>query len=145
MDTIVHAILNRHDLKIDSFDGKQLYSFLNKYYYDVFSYFRELPVVLHFNNHIFVHARYDENFTLPEDEYKFLKYSCHDEMKENKEKVVVGHLPNKRNPYFGFRNYIFIDGGMGVLNDGQLNALIIEGKDGEVSYSFIKEEKIIVK
>lgn len=140
-ETIVHAILNRHGLHIYSLDGKQLYCFLHKHYYDVFSYFRKLPVVLHFNNHIFVHARYDENFTLPHDEYKFLKYYCHDEIKENKEKVVVGHLPNSNNPFFGFGNYIFIDGGMGVLKDGKLNAFIINCKDGEISYSFKKEEK----
>jgi protein phosphatase len=109
------------------------------------TYLEKRPILLYFDEFLFVHGGYDENFSLEEDETKFLKYDFFDrESCVQEKKVVVGHFPAcilrddvlSNQPYFNRqKNIITIDGGLGVKGSGELNALIIEKVDGQITYS----------
>ncbi len=109
-------------------------------------YISTLPVSLKLSGHVFVHA----GLELRKD-YQNSSLSSLLEMQQFyrqghllDEIVVVGHLPtsNYDDHYINNRvlidldkKVICIDGGVGVKQISQLNALIIESKDGKVTYS----------
>lgn len=109
------------------------------------NYVSHLPVTLKFNHFLFVHAGVDmiKNYeksslsSLLEMQQFYNQGHLLDEI------VVVGHLPTSN--YFKdyinnniiideLRKIICIDGGTGIKNVSQLNALIIESKNGNITY-----------
>ena len=109
-------------------------------------YLSSLPVSLKFNEFLFVHAGVEkrkdyENSTLSSllEMQQFYRQG-HD----LDEIVVVGHLPTSNYDEHYINNHVLIDldkkiicidGGTGVKQVSQLNALIIESNNGKVSYS----------
>lgn len=108
-------------------------------------YLSTLPVSLKFNDFLFVHAGIErrkdyENSSLSSllEMQQFYKHGhVLDEI------VVVGHLPTSNYDDHYINNHILIDldkkvicvdGGTGVKQISQLNALIIESTDGNISY-----------
>ena len=109
-------------------------------------YLSTLPVSLKFNEHLFVHAGLElrkdyENSSLSsllEMQQFYRQGHLLDEI------VVVGHLPTSNYDQHYINNQILIDldkkiicidGGVGVKQISQLNALIIESKNHKISYS----------
>lgn len=105
-----------------------------------------LPVTLKFNDFIFVHAGLESR-----DNYKECGLSSYLEMQRflelghpYKETVIVGHLPTSNYDPTHINNDIIIDekkriicidGGTGVKPVSQLNALIIQSKQGHIALS----------
>lgn len=136
-----------HKLHLD--DGHETILGVQKkiaeYLKEELDYVSHLPVTLKFNDYLFVHAGVDMI-----KDYKASPLSSLLEMQQfyNQghlldEIVVVGHFPTSN--YFKEyidnsiiidekRKIICIDGGTGVKNVSQLNALIIESKDGSITY-----------
>ena len=108
-----------------------------------------LPAIAFVDDYIFVHGGFEEDIDASEEEIKLLKFDDFNRLsKINDRKVIVGHWPtanlrtdtNTNEPYFNLeKNIISIDGGMGVKSSGELNALIIEKKDGQEHIDFIQE------
>ena len=109
-------------------------------------YLSTLPVSLKLNEHLFVHAGVElrkdyENSSLSsllEMQQFYRQGHLLDEI------VVVGHLPTSNYDNHYINNHVIIDlekkiicidGGVGVKQISQMNALIIESKDGTITYS----------
>ncbi len=122
---------------------------------DEFEFMHTLPVILFADDFIFVHGGYDEDVDIALDEGKLLKFDNYNELSSiNKSKVIVGHWPtanmrsdvNTNVPLFNDeKNIISIDGGIGVKTSGELNALIIEKKNGDINIDYIQENHFIRK
>jgi len=142
-ETLVHSVLIESDLTVHDLSSTELLDHFKDQ--SSITYLKELPIMLMADGHIFVHGGYNKTFT---SEGQFLKYDNYDELSGiNEDKIIVGHWPacnlryhdiNNR-PYFNEeKNIIFIDGGLGVKTTGELNALIIDKKDGLIDYDFIQ-------
>ncbi|WP_105617140.1 metallophosphoesterase [Vallitalea okinawensis] len=157
-ETIITSLLKRHQKSVHDFvSGNELHDFMLYHHEDVFTYLKNLPIIVHFDDFIFVHGGYDLRFHPIQDEIKFLKYDHFIERSPVQEKkIIVGHWPvsNLRNtcytnvPVFNDdKNIISIDGGLGVKSAGELNAFIIEKRQGKISYDYIQyndfEKKVI--
>lgn len=148
-ETIISAMLNNSSKSIHQFStGDELHEFMMDAYGEDFNYLSELPIMLQLDEFIFVHGGYEERFDPIEEEIRFLKYDYYNEKGTPQEKtVIVGHWPasNLRSdiysnlPLFNEeKNIITIDGGLGVKAAGELNAFILEKKDGQVSYDLMQ-------
>ncbi len=127
-------------------------------YDEIMDYLKHLPILLYIDDFLFVHGGYDEQFKLATDETKFLKYDFFDQKSGRQEQqVVVGHFPAcilrddrlSNLPYFNDdKNIITIDGGTGVKQTGELNAFLIEKREGNLTYDCVQEndfEEIVIK
>ncbi|MFD3157230.1 metallophosphoesterase [Haloimpatiens sp. FM7330] len=106
----------------------------------------ELPIALEFDNFIFVHAGIEKKTDWKQSSLQSLlafRSFLNEGHKSNKY-VVVGHWPTqnyRKRSLCGDvlidndKKIICIDGGYGVKCCGQINALIIEKKDGEFFFS----------
>lgn len=139
-ETIVHSILESSGVSVHEISTEDLHTYQD---HQVISYLKSLATMLEFDNHLFVHGGYNKDFS---HEGQFLKYDNFNDLSYVQDKkVVVGHWPTCNLRYFEMsnepffnndKNIILIDGGLGVKSSGELNALIIEKKEGHVSYSF---------
>lgn len=106
---------------------------------------QERPILMYFDDFLFVHGGYHKDFSVEEDETRFLKYDFFDQESGVQDRpVIVGHFPAcilrddilSNKPYFNeHKNIITIDGGLGVKGTGELNALIIEKDSQVIKYS----------
>lgn len=144
-ETIISSILKAHNKSIGEFDTWQnVCDFISEVDSEIMLYLRDLPILLHLDEFIFVHGGYDSSFHPVEEENKFLKYDHFTKKSPVQEqKVVVGHWPvsNLRNDVYSNKplfnkekNIISIDGGLGVKSAGELSALIINKSNGKVTY-----------
>ncbi|MBN2899601.1 MAG: metallophosphoesterase [Clostridia bacterium] len=111
-------------------------------------YLRNLPILLYFDDMLFVHGGFEPEFDIETEETKFLKYDFFNRKGSVQEcMTIVGHFPTcilrsdhlSNQPYFNFeKNIISIDGGCGVKITGELNAFIIEKMDGLKRYDCIQ-------
>jgi protein phosphatase len=149
-ETVIDSMLKAAGKTYRDFDSiGELYRFIKAYGADCFDFMKERPVLLSFDGFTFVHGGYDAHFDLVRDEGKFLKFDDFNVLSDvHKEKVIVGHWPtgNLRSdylsnaPYFNMKkNIVFVDGGLGVKTTGELNALIIDKKDGVFHYDVVQE------
>lgn len=109
---------------------------------------RQLPLILYFDDMVFVHGGIEPEFDIETDETAFLKYDYFDRDGSIQDKMtIVGHFPScnlrvdyiSNLPYFNFeKNIVTIDGGYGVRSTGELNAFIIEKKKGVRRYDCIQ-------
>lgn len=144
-ESILGTWTQRFGREIDEFkDSLDLYEFLSNRIEEDIDIIKNLPLALEIDQFIFVHSGLAERCDW--------QNSSVDEMLKNDEynnsvnmsgkSVVVGHWPtsnyrkNSLNSEIYInedKNIISIDGGYGVKQTGQLNALIIEKKDGLIS------------
>ncbi|MBI9012585.1 MAG: metallophosphoesterase [Clostridiales bacterium] len=149
-ETLIHSMMRELNVDFLDFDKiDDLYIFLhNKRKVDI-KFISDLPIMASIDDYIFVHGGYDHEFSINEDEKKYLKYDNFNEHGRASEKnVVVGHWPtcNLRKdqlsniPYINYnKKFIFIDGGIGVHETGEMNAFIIEKKNGRKTYNTIQQ------
>lgn len=114
-----------------------------------YQFMNTLPAILFIDDLIFVHGGYDPDIDIDKDENKLLKFDDYNRLsKVNDQTVIVGHWPssnlrtkNKSNsPYYNNeKNIITIDGGLGVMSSGELNALIIEKQNGVRHISHLQQ------
>lgn len=140
-------------------DMKALVDWHMNLYQRDYEFMDNLPIVLHMGDMIFVHGGYDPEVDIDSNEVALLKFDNFNELSKVHDKtVIVGHWPtanlrdekNTNIPHFnGIKNIIFIDGGLGVKPNGELNALIIEKAEGKKTISHVQENmfehKIIKK
>lgn len=137
-----------HMLHLD--DGKETPLGVQKkiadYLKDEIKYVSHLPVTLKFNQFLFVHAGIEKRKDYQNSSLSSLLEMQHfyDQGHLLEETVIVGHLPTSN--YYSRhicndiiidkeKKIICIDGGTGVKSISQLNALIIEQKEGQVNFS----------
>jgi predicted phosphodiesterase len=142
-ETIVHSVLDKSEHSIHSLTAEELMDYFTEHH--ALDFFSGLPIFLEIDDHIFVHGGYDESFL---EEGRFLKYDHYNELSGvNKKKIVVGHWPTcnlryhelSNIPFFNHeKNIVFIDGGLGIKITGELNAFIIEKKDGCIKYDYVQ-------
>ncbi len=150
---LVNDILIADGKKHLFYDKKLLFDYLSSKT-EIIDQLDGILTLLYFDDHIFVHAGYQKHIS-ENNEYKYLKWDTYNEDSEINEKVVVvGHMPssNFRNdklytsPYFNKeKNIIFIDGGVGIKKVSELNALIIEKRNGKLTYDNVQENNFIKK
>ncbi|BEP29218.1 metallophosphoesterase [Helicovermis profundi] len=149
-ETIIGTIVKKENIDLHTLvDENELFNMVNNKYKEMIDFLSKLPIIVQFDEFTFVHGGFDESFSIDKDEDKFLKYDDYNNLsKINDKKIVVGHWPagNLREniltnkPFFNNdKNIVFIDGGLGVKKSGELNALIIEKRNNELSYSFMQE------
>lgn len=157
--TLINDLAEMSGFDIESCEsGIELHDYMKENYSKVFSFIDELPTLAYCDEFIFVHGGYNSNFDIEKDENRFLKFDNYNELSQvNKQTIVVGHWPAsnlrkesfKNRPLFNNeKNIISIDGGVGVKTSGELNALIIEKKNGLIDYKYIQEndfQKRIIK
>lgn len=107
-----------------------------------------LPVIAFGDGLTFVHGGYSPEIDIENEEGKLLKFDDYNNLSDvNLGPVIVGHWPtanlrNNRNtniPFFNNeKNIITIDGGIGVKSSGEMNALIIEKKNGELKTHYLQ-------
>lgn len=122
---------------------------------EVHAFLESLPIMAYVDDMRFVHGGFDESFDMSEDETRFLKFDNYNTLaKVNDRTTIVGHWPASelRNkeltnlPHFNdHKNIIFIDGGLGVKDTGELNAFIIEKTKGKKDYDLIQVNNFEVK
>ncbi len=116
---------------------------------EVRTYLASLPILAYFDDMILVHGGYNKDYTMEDNETDYLKYDSYNATAEANEKtVIVGHWPASelRNDCLSnlpFHNeekkIISIDGGNVIKDSGELNAFIIEKRDGQVIHSLVQE------
>lgn len=125
----------------------------------LFDFLKNLPVAYESDDHVFSHsgvAPCDEWRDAHEDffvrNYDFYK----NRVNKTEKTVIFGHMPTFNLPESGATDlpvilpeagFIAIDGGNNVKSIGQLNALIIEKQNGDVSYSSLfadSSKKVLV-
>ncbi len=150
-ETIAETLLTQYTLKenhqklSDIESGQALYNLMRDSYEEIINYFAQLPIMLVFNGITFVHGGYDASFDVQE-EFRFLKYDDYNTLsKVNDDLVVVGHWPTcnlcqdryTNTPYINTeKKILFIDGGLGIKEAGELNVVTIKGSQGKMSASF---------
>lgn len=155
-ETLIHDLVKLSHRNIKDFEsGAELKEYINRNYLEEMNYINDLPIILKFDEFIFVHGGYEENMCVVKDENKFLKYDNYNELSGiNNKTVIVGHWPtcNMRThkhtnlPYINKeKNIISIDGGLGVKQSGELNGFIIEKKSGIVNYNLLQENNFVKK
>jgi len=158
-ETLIGTIINKSGGAIESLtSSSEMLSYLEKESGEVQRFLSSLPIMAYFDDMVFVHGGYDEEFIIEEDETKYLKYDNYNELaKPNEKATIVGHWPVSELrddrltnlPYFNDeKNIISIDGGLGVKHTGELNAFIIEKCNGQVHYRCVQEndfKKKVVK
>lgn len=122
---------------------------------EVHAFLESLPIIAYADDMRFVHGGFDESFDISEDETRFLKFDNYNTLaKVNDRTTIVGHWPASelRNteltnlPHFNdHKNIIFIDGGLGVKDTGELNAFIIEKAKGRKNYDLVQVNNFEVK
>lgn len=148
-ETLIHSVLKTKGMRLQDFSSSvEAHRFLQKHFGDDLRFLPELPIMAENEDFIFVHGGYDPDFT-EDDEAKFLKNDHYNERaKKNDKTVIVGHWPasNLRTdricnrPYFNHeKKIITIDGGKGVKVSGELNAFIIEKRDGHITYDYVQQ------
>jgi protein phosphatase len=156
--TLLHEMCQELSIdlqKVKTF--KHLKTLLIPEYNNLFSFMNQLPILLHIDDMIFVHAGYNKSFDVNKSPIAYLKYDDFVRLSDIQDKqVIVGHWPtsnlrhnkNSNEPHFDEeKNIVSIDGGLGVKSTGELNALIIEKRNGIKTYSFKQEnhfKKVIV-
>ncbi len=153
----ISEILKRDHINYVEYSSEQLYDYLNSKK-DFLNQLKNLSTIVYTDDFVFIHSGYDKDFTL-ENKDKYLRWDHYNEESAVNEKiVVVGHMPamNFRDdvmdtrPYFNKeKNIIFIDGGLGLKVVSELNCLVIDKKEENISYDILQEnifeEKIIEK
>jgi len=147
-ETLIHDFAKESGVDLYKSDYKYFYEKITKTFKREFEYLTNLPIMLEFDDILFVHGGFDDSFDISKEEHKFLKYDNYNHVgKKNKGKVIVGHWPAAllRDNLFtnlpfinNEKNIISIDGGIGVKNTGELNALIIEKKNSKVAYECVQ-------
>ncbi|MEN2767044.1 metallophosphoesterase [Ornithinibacillus xuwenensis] len=158
-----HSILNEmmaiHGKSLDDFSGlKELGEFYHTYFQSEIEWLESLPVAYETRDLIIIHAGIDNhNDWYETDESQALYARAFYESGHQSEKtVVVGHWPvvnyraaeaSSHNPIIDLeKRIICIDGGNQIKQDGQLNALVIEG--GEYTFTYVDElgqEEMIIR
>lgn len=149
-ETLIGTLIERSNNKIQALtEGVQIHDCICDEAEEIVEYLSSLPILVHFDQFTFVHGGYDPDFDVEKDYVKFLKFDNYNELaKSNDRTVVVGHWPASELrtdkltnlPFINEeKNIIFIDGGLGVKHTGELNAFIIEKRNGEVDYKLIQE------
>lgn len=158
-NSIIDEWLEELNIDIDKIDGKDLQDILIKNYKDDIEFLKSLNVILEFNDFIFVHAGISDNGDWKKSTLKTFLY-CEQFYKKNnnsQKTVVVGHWPASNYKEYSIspdsiidteKNIICIDGGYNVKKTSQINALIIEkrnGKNNIYNESADEFQKYIVK
>lgn len=119
-----------------------------------FDFLRSLPTVLETQNYVFVHGGLPESSLHNISSYNIYNLLKYDDFMSSglcfNKYVVVGHWPvtlygdkkSQSNPIINKeQKIIFIDGGCGIKDDGQLNLMIIPDMDCHIdSISFISHD-----
>lgn len=150
-ETIAETMLTQYTLKDKEEDlediksGQALYDLMNDAYQEMIDYFSHLPIMLTFNEMTFVHGGYDATFD-GKDEWRYLKYDDYNTLSQvNDHLVIVGHWPTcnlrkdryTNTPYINTdKKILFIDGGLGIKEAGELNIVTITGQKGQMKASF---------
>lgn len=129
-------------------DAKDFQSTLMNTYKEEFDYINNLPIILFADDFVFVHGGYDDSLDITASENQLLKFDDFNNISKVQEAtVVVGHWPtanlrtdvNTNLPIFNFhKNIISIDGGIGVKQSGEMNALIIDKRNGETVIDYVQ-------
>lgn len=129
-------------------DMKECVEKLFSAYHKEFAFLRSLPHVIESEAYIFVHGGIElEEPPYAESAYAIMKNDRFASGKKQFHKTVVcGHTPvvnyddhiaNYSPRFDEERNIISIDGGCGIKDEGQLNALILE--QGKATYEFVDD------
>jgi len=144
-ETIIDSSIKKAGLDLSEFESSHgMLEYILENEGEMYEFLKKLPIIITIDHFLFVHGGYNSEFDIIEDEGKFLKYDDFNSIGEKNEKItVVGHWPASNlhtdkitnMPYFNDeKQFIFIDGGMGVTNTGELNAFIIEKKQDCIRY-----------
>ncbi|MGB3368296.1 MAG: metallophosphoesterase [Acidaminobacteraceae bacterium] len=146
-ESILGTWTEKFGKKIDEFhDSNDLYEFLSGKLEDDLNIIKNLPLALEIDEFIFVHSglglRLDwENSSVDE---MLINDEFNNSENLSGKFVVVGHWPTSNYRKNSLNSEIFInnskkiisiDGGYSVKQTGQLNALIIEKENGDLSFS----------
>jgi protein phosphatase len=145
--TLLHECADAVGMPLNRCEPQFLRREIIKQYGDMLTFLRELPILLYFDEFLFVHGGYDEDFNL-EDETDYLRFDFFSDIGKKQDRVtIVGHSPacNYRDtylsnaPFFNLdKNIITIDGGCGIKPTGELNAFIVEKQLGEITYDWLQ-------
>lgn len=145
--TVLHDMAKAIEIDLYTNEDASLFqTTLVDHYKDELNYINQLPIILFADDFVFVHGGYDDTLVIEDSEYKLLKYDDFNNISKVQDKtIVVGHWPtsnlrtdvNTNLPIFNFeKNIISIDGGIGVKQSGEMNALIIEKSNGETTIDY---------
>lgn len=139
----------------NNLDYQKILKEINVKFLDELNYLKNLPLILETDDFIFSHAAYEADWDINEDFMKYIKNDYFNNTSTIQDKtVVVGHDPATNNrdyintnlPFFNQeKNIIFIDGGLGVKETGELNAFVITSNDGKINYKTIQENNFTKK
>ncbi len=149
-ETFIAKLCERDGNAIQNFDdGNEFREYVLTRFDRELDFIRNLPILLYFDDMLFVHGGYSEDFHIENDEIKFLKYDFFEKVAKAQERLtIVGHIPTcvlrkdefSNLPYFNWdKNIISIDGGMGVKRTGEINALIITKRDGVRKFDCVQQ------
>lgn len=148
-ETFIHKLALKSNFNLYACqDAEILRQHILENFDEALEFLRQLPLILYFDDLVFVHGGIEASFDIEKDETAFLKYDYFDRDGSIQDKTtIVGHFPScnlrvesiSNLPYFNFeKNIISIDGGYGVRDTGELNAFIIEKKKGVRHYDCIQ-------
>ncbi|MEK3975218.1 MULTISPECIES: metallophosphoesterase [unclassified Psychrobacillus] len=145
--SVLNEMLNQHGKSLDEYTSlSELSKFYQKHYSEMIAWLEGLPIAFETENFIVVHAGIDpiKDWKLTDEETALNISSFLDKGHQANKLVIVGHWPvinyrstsvSSHNPMIDIdKNIISIDGGNQIKQDGQLNALIIEGDTYSYTY-----------
>ncbi len=159
-ETLIGELIKKSGNGVQSIKSSQeMINMLGSERLEIRDYLATLPILAYFDDMVFVHGGFNEDYTIEENETDYLKYDFYNEVaKPNKKLTVVGHWPVSELrddqltnlPFYNdSKNIISIDGGMGAKSTGELNALVIEKTNGNVIHKCVQannfERKVVQK
>ncbi|GGA83455.1 metallophosphoesterase [Ornithinibacillus halotolerans] len=156
--SVLNEMIDSIGYSLDDFSNlEELANFYRKHFANEINWLESLPTAIEIEDYIIVHAGIDSQDWLKTDEDTVLyEKAFYNKGHQLDKTVIVGHWPvvnyrseqvSSHNPLIDLdKRIISIDGGNLIKQDGQLNALIIEG--GNLSYTYVDElvnEVMIVK
>ncbi|WP_432360928.1 metallophosphoesterase [Sporosarcina sp. UB5] len=146
--SILNEMLDRHGKTLDEFATLQeLGDYYQTCFGEVLDWLDALPIAYETDDLILIHAGVEDipDWKQTSNEYALYAQAFYEKGHQADKTVIVGHWPvvnyraeavSSNSPLIDLeKKIIAIDGGNQIKKDGQLNALIIEGK--EITYTYV--------
>ncbi|WP_262177151.1 metallophosphoesterase [Saccharococcus sp. Marseille-Q5394] len=156
--SILNEMLDLHGKSLDEFATLQeLGEFYRSHFGEVLAWLDQLPIAYETDDFIIIHAGIEDIPVWKETSRKYALYAqaFYEKGHQADKTVIAGHWPvvnyranavSSNCPLIDLeKRVIAIDGGNQIKEDGQLNAILIEGED--ISYTYVDglNEKTIIR
>ena len=149
-NSVLNEMLNRNEKTLDEFETlEDLGQYYRSHFGEMLDWLDQLPIAYETDDFIIIHAGVEDipDWRKTSREFALYTSSFYEQGHQADKTVIVGHWPvvnyrantvSSNCPIIDLeKRIIAIDGGNQIKQDGQLNALVIDGE--EITYTYVDE------